>query len=424
MKRSALESLEGVKDAKESAWHDSDDEAMQVDISSKRRLWKLRKTEKDEIISGLEYEQRLRAQFEKIHGTSAAQWADAALAEHSDSESEAEIFQTSSRMVLKAKGGRIEPRTLKVMRTADVTKQKKGNAVVQNVRFHPNDEVVMTCGFDKTLRLYHLDNDQNPLVGSYHFENFPISGAEFTSDGNACIVAGYSKAVWRFDVESGQARQVKLAGHNFSRMFSVTQGQRYIGLGADGGQAAILDERTNRLAKLVRMNADTRALAFHPTKNSLYTADSEAHIYEWDIGSGRCITRFRDESAVCCSSLAVSPDGKQLAVGTNSGIVDFFDASGPKLVDKVVKSVTNLQTTVTTMRFHPSNDIFAIASKFGKKALKMVHMPTYSVYANWPSLKTPISTPTCLDFSRQGGYMAIGNADGKVLLYTLKHYHR
>lgn len=413
------EPVESPRQQAAAAWHDSDDEGLEVDITAKRRLRKLRKTEEDEVVGGLDYVERLRSHFCKLHGTSASKWAEPR--EQSDSDSEAELFQTSSKLVLESKGGRIAPHHLNSRRIADVTKQEKGKAVVQSVRFHPEDEIVMTCGYDKTLRLYHIDNDRNPLVGSYHFENFPISGAEFTSDGKTVVVTGLSRCVWRFDVESGQAHPVKLAGHHFERMSCVAQGQKYIGLGADNGHAAILDERTTRLAKLVKMNAETRAISFHPTKNSFYTADCEAYIYEWDIGTGRCITRFRDDAAVSCSSLAVSPDGNRLAVGTDSGIVDFFDLSGP-LTPKVVKSIDNLTTTVTSLRFHPESDILAMASKYEKRALKLLHLPTYTVYANWPTAKATFGKPNSVDFSHKGGHLAVGNQDGKVLLYTLDHY--
>ena len=63
-----------------------------------------------------------------------------------------------------------------------------------------------------------------------------------------------------------------------------------------------------------------------------------------------------------------------------------------------------------------------MASKWEKEALRLVHIPTCTVFSNWPTTKTPLSYVFSLDFSPNSGYLAIGNDKGKVLLYRLRHY--
>lgn len=46
-----------------------------------------------------------------------------------------------------------------------------------------------------------------------------------------------------------------------------------------------------------------------------------------------------------------------------------------------------------------------------------VHVPSLTVFANWPTRGTPLSYVTALDVSPQSHYLAIGNDKGKVLLY-------
>lgn len=46
-----------------------------------------------------------------------------------------------------------------------------------------------------------------------------------------------------------------------------------------------------------------------------------------------------------------------------------------------------------------------------------VHMPSLSVFSNWPTRKTPFSYVSAFDLSPQSRYLAIGNDKGKVLLY-------
>jgi len=57
------------------AWKDEDDDDVLVDISSINRLRKLRKSEEETTITGVELEKRLRTQFEKTSGSVDVSWA-------------------------------------------------------------------------------------------------------------------------------------------------------------------------------------------------------------------------------------------------------------------------------------------------------------------------------------------------------------
>lgn len=50
------------------------------------------------------------------------------------------------------------------------------------------------------------------------------------------------------------------------------------------------------------------------------------------------------------------------------------------------------------------------------------HLPSLTVFENWPTAGTPLGRVTSLDFSNGSEYVAIGNSRGKVLLYSLHHY--
>lgn len=63
-----------------------------------------------------------------------------------------------------------------------------------------------------------------------------------------------------------------------------------------------------------------------------------------------------------------------------------------------------------------------MASSQKKNQLKLVHLPSCTVFENWPTERTPLNKVTCLDFSPGGAYMAFGENKGRVLLYRLKHF--
>ena len=44
------------------------------------------------------------------------------------------------------------------------------------------------------------------------------------------------------------------------------------------------------------------------------------------------------------------------------------------------------------------------------------------IFPNWPTSQTPLGKVECCAFSPGSGYMAVGNHQGKVLLWRLNHY--
>ena len=51
-----------------------------------------------------------------------------------------------------------------------------------------------------------------------------------------------------------------------------------------------------------------------------------------------------------------------------------------------------------------------------------VHLPSLTVFSNWPTSGTPLGHVTSIDFSAQSEYVAIGNTRGRVLLYHLRDF--
>lgn len=52
----------------------------------------------------------------------------------------------------------------------------------------------------------------------------------------------------------------------------------------------------------------------------------------------------------------------------------------------------------------------------------VLHVPSMTIFQNWPTSKSPLHYVHCAAFSPHSGYLTIGNARGRVLLYRLHHY--
>jgi U3 small nucleolar RNA-associated protein 18 len=97
-------------------------------------------------------------------------------------------------------------------------------------------------------------------------------------------------------------------------------------------------------------------------------------------------------------------------------------AAGGKEGLTPLRSVMNLVTKVTATAFHPSGQLMAIASEEKKDHMKLVHLPSCTVFSNWPTERTPLGRVSCMDFSSGGAYLAVGNKKGRVLLYKVNHF--
>ena len=117
------------------------------------------------------------------------------------------------------------------------------------------------------------------------------------------------------------------------------------------------------------------------------------------------------------------------ACGSGSGVISLYEnkingnknrgnpASAPPLP---TKSIMSLTTRTDVLRFNSDETLLAIASQMKKDSLKIFHVPSKTVYSNWPTAQTPLHYVTSVDFSVNSGMLAIGNDRGKILLYEAK----
>ena len=88
-----------------------------------------------------------------------------------------------------------------------------------------------------------------------------------------------------------------------------------------------------------------------------------------------------------------------------------------------MKSIMNLTTAITDLKFNPTSQILAVCSKWKKNALKLIHIPSYTVFQNFPGVAAGVlKYPFCLDFSYSSEFFACGNDEGKAHLFHLSHF--
>lgn len=147
-------------------------------------------------------------------------------------------------------------------------------------------------------------------------------------------------------------------------------------------------------------------------------------MYIWDVNSRLCVHRAIDNGCLSCTSIAMSPSSQFLATGSKEGVVNVYETKTVLQNQNPIplKIVLNFVTSITSLKFNAYSEILAMASDKKHNAFKMMHLPSFTVFSNFPTFQTNILMPKAIDFSPSSGYLAISNTSSSAFLYRLKHY--
>ncbi|KAF7458874.1 WD-40 repeat protein [Cryptosporidium felis] len=490
-----METVDTEKRRSIRVWNDSDDERVQVDISSNSKLRKLRKLEKEKSVDGEEYSRRLREFHEnRVLRAKGNEWIYKARKERMEPIQDGEFsekeelqpnlssefcesasgepkprkefrtgkiyryFENNRKGLLgkQAKAGRfrVNHSKIDIKRLVNANIQSPSNCVVKSLEFHRGQQVVngkgasllSVSGWDKKIKLFSVDGTENRLISSLFFENFPIYESRFTNSTEEMIFLSSGKRIGVYDLLEGRINFLPgIAGRRDKRYWNLVVqksdglSRPYIGLSTSNGNILVLDEQTKQLIRSFKMNDSVTGIAFHPTESDqILSTNNVGEIYNWDINTGRCIERIVDFGSLCISGITASYSSTRslrsgtsqsfVMTGSTTGYVNIYSlrnesSKSEESEFKMPKHVVNnLCTSVTSLAIHPGNEIAAVASKWSKDSLKLINLETGNVYSNWPTARTPLKYVSSLEFSEYGGFLAIGNDKGDVLLYRLNEY--
>mmetsp|Transcript_21125 Transcript_21125/g.54156 ORF Transcript_21125/g.54156 Transcript_21125/m.54156 type:complete len:301 (-) Transcript_21125:69-971(-) len=297
----------------------------------------------------------------------------------------------------------------------------------------------MTAGLDKKIRLFQVDGIRNPAVQSLFLEDCPITNAAFSGGGQHIVAAGRRPFFYIYDLTAARVERVAgLMGHADKswETFSVSPNPDSPLIAFLGNQGTIplvsLKSRSPAFT-LKSPSGAVRTAAFAPSGYELLTGGGPGGaIHLWDLRMQRCVGAQSDDGCVRGTALAASPDDAMFATGSDAGVVNLYSWDGLRggraagqaglTAVKPAKILMNLTTTVDSLAFSPDGALLAMASRMKKDALRIVHVPSRTVYSNWPSGRSPLHFVHSVAFSPGGGYLAVGNAKGRALLYRLHHY--
>ncbi|XP_075025723.1 U3 small nucleolar RNA-associated protein 18 homolog isoform X1 [Calonectris borealis] len=423
----------GKFSSKKPAWVDEDDEAEEnVDMTHRYRK-DFMKSDAEKVLTKKKLKRRLEEQFQRAMGGVPA-WADLEnrkkskrTASDSDSDEDDDLLCRTGNFISNSE---FLPRGILKMRTCLPANQERfANGKLVTVQFHPSAQVVMTAGHDRSVSLFQVDGIRNPRIQSIYLESFPIYKACFSVDGEQVIATGtHHKMFFVYDMMSGSItpiQKVRGVEERFLRNFEVSPDGSFMLLTGTSGYLHLLSMKTKELIGTMKVNGRCTASAFTPDSSKIYSYSKEGEVFIWDVRSRKCLHKFEDEGSLEGKCIAVSKNNQYVACGSASGVVNLYttDVCLKENHPKPVKAIMNLVTSATCVTFNPTTEILAVASCETDEAVKLVHIPSYTVFSNFPVFRRKqIYLAQSMDFSPRSGFFSVANNKGKALLFRLKHY--
>lgn len=243
--------------------------------------------------------------------------------------------------------------------------------------------------------------------------------------------------------------------------FSLSPNGKYMALRGSsrkgGGVINILDAQTLQWVTQARIESKGGVADFvwWGDGNGLCIAGKNGEVTEWSVQDG-VVGRWIDEGAVGTTVIAVGGksgrDGwiggdRWVAVGSSSGVVNLYDRRAWRENDPAVKDVTmdpnngipnapkpvrmldQLTTPTSHLAFSGDGQILVMASRWKNNALRLVHLPSATVYKNWPTDKTPLGRITAVTWGRpteeeerEGSLalLAVGSETGRIKIWEVR----
>lgn len=266
--------------------------------------------------------------------------------------------------------------------------------------------------------------------------------------GNKIFFSGRRRYFHVWDLESGRIEKIsRIQGHKDEQRsmerFKLSPCGRWMGLVGSsrkgGGFINVLDVNTSQWIAEVRVEGmgGVADFAWWSDGDGMVVLGKGGEAVEWDGREKRVVARWIDEGAVGTTVVALGGRGngpkdlggsRWLAVGSSSGIVNVYDRrkwtskndGGVPERPKPARAFDQLTTPTSHLEFSPDGQVLCMASRWKRDALRLVHLPSCTVYRNWPTAQTPFGRITSVGWSPDGGMLAVGNEQGKCRVWGFR----
>lgn len=361
---------------------------------------------------------------------------------------------------------KLRPETIDIQRTRDIPDTHK--AAVSSLSFHPHRPILLSSSTSSVMYLHHIDPTAhptpNPCLTSVQVARTDVRRSLFLGpEGEEIIFAGRRRYFHSWNLSTGLVKKIsQIQGHQREQRtmenFRLSPDGRHMAMISSdkkgGGMVNIINVRTMQWVAQARPNGRGGVSDFQWWSDSqgMSILGKDGAVTEWSLVTRRTAGVWRDEGSIGGTVLALAggKDGhlggpkeiggdRWVAVGSNSGICNIYDRNELLVSDEKktrtevgvggieikprpepARVLDQLTTAISVVTFSPDGQLLAFGSVHKKDALRLVHLPSCTVYRNWPTEQTPLGRVTAVAFDGRSEILAVGNDVGKVRMWEIR----
>lgn len=352
-----------------------------------------------------------------------------------------------------------------IQRTKDLPGSQPSS--VDSLSFHPHYPLLLSSGPAATVYLHHISPhppNPNPLLTSLHLKKTPLSSTcfyqiplvegtdidEATKDRTTILLTSRRRYFHTWTLSDGTISKTSntrtlipnsVTSQRTMEDLTPSPCGRYLALVSSsrkgGSYISILSSTSYQCQTSVRVDSigGVASLAFWSSGDGLCIAGKNGEVTEFSIVEQLVLARWMDEGAVGTTVMKLGGhsgshqlgDSRWVAIGSSSGIVNIYDrlswtvenlSANPR--PKPTKVFDQLITPISHITFSDDGQMLVIGSRWKRDALRLIHLPSCTIYRNWPTSSTPLGRISSVAVSPGGEYLAIGNEKGKVKLWEIR----
>jgi U3 small nucleolar RNA-associated protein 18 len=225
--------------------------------------------------------------------------------------------------------------TVDIERLRDANQASKTEGEVKAIMFHPSPavSVMLAAGGDRRLKLFTIDGHTNPLLQTIHIPSLPISSAIYHPSGSHIVLTGQRPFFFKYDLQSGTCNKSSrgLWGNFANHSDNIDQSMEKIAFSPAGDVLAVAGRRgyvflvdwtsgSPQVINSVKMNTGVQSMWWsantgHSQARELYTLGDNSEVYVWDIRSGSCLRRWKDDGGHGATHITGAANGEYLSIG-------------------------------------------------------------------------------------------------------------
>ncbi|PGH19048.1 hypothetical protein AJ79_00082 [Helicocarpus griseus UAMH5409] len=358
---------------------------------------------------------------------------------------------------------KLRQEVLDIQRLKDVGRGQP--STIDSLTFHPHYPLLLSSGPASTLYLHHISpttQNPNPLLTSLHIRRTPLHTSAFSAPhGNSIYFSGRRRYFHIWDLDTGKVSKAnappdRKEEQKTMERFKLSPCGRWMGVVGSarkgGGIITVLSTATQQWVSQVRVDSHNGVadFAWWGDGEGMCVVGKNGEVSEWDGRVRRVVARWVDEGAVGATVVSLGGrSGRQglggdrwVAVGSSSGIVNIYDRrpwavaaeeaakknkgdddddgqSGIPRNPRPTRMLDQLTTPTSHLVFSPDGQLLVMASRWKKDALRLIHLPSCTVYKNWPTSNTPFGRISAVAIAPTSDMLAVANEQGKIRLWEI-----